>query len=83
MIATIRASADPDTARTALMGEFELSEIQAQAILAMPLQRLTGLERDKIKEELAEIKVEIEQLRAILADERLLLNLIIEELEAI
>ena len=83
IVALIRASASPDAARASLMTRFTLSEIQAREILNMRLQRLTGLERDKIKAELEEVRTEIQRLRAILADERLLLNLIIEEMTAI
>ena len=80
VIALIRSSRTPDDARQGLMAEFGLSEIQATEILNMRLQRLTGLEREKIEEELAEVQAEISRLKAILADERLLLNLIIDEL---
>ena len=83
VIATIRASADPDTARTALMGEFELSEIQAQAILAMPLQRLTGLERDKIEEEYKELVETIAQLRHVLENRDEQMRILKGELEEI
>jgi DNA gyrase subunit A len=80
IIALIRASADPSSAREGLMAQFSLSERQAQAILDMRLQKLTGLERDKILAELAEIRTEIERLRAILADEDKMMALIKEEL---
>lgn len=83
VIATIRASADPDTARTALMGEFELSEIQAQAILAMPLQRLTGLERDKIEEEYKELVESIARLKHILENRDEQMRILKEELAEI
>ncbi len=69
VIALIRASETPDTARDGLMSTFGLSEIQARAILDMRLQRLTGLERDKIREEHAELMKLIEHLKAVLADE--------------
>jgi len=81
VIRTIRASADPATAKRALMEGFGLSEAQSQAILEMRLQRLTALERDKILAEYREVKALIERLRAILADERLVLDIIIGELE--
>ncbi len=80
IIALIRASADPDAARTGLMTQFELSEDQANAILRMRLQKLTGLERDKVLAELEEIRTEIERLRAILADEEKMMALIKDEL---
>ncbi|HNY03139.1 MAG TPA: DNA topoisomerase 4 subunit A, partial [Bacteroidales bacterium] len=71
VIALIRASKTPDDARTGLMETFGLSEIQAKAILEMRLQRLTGLERDKIREEYAEIMKLIEYLTHVLGDESL------------
>ena len=80
VIALIRASADPEAARFGLCDQFGLSERQAQAILDMRLQKLTGLERDKILQELAEIMLEIERLRGILADEGELMELIKAEL---
>ena len=70
-------------ARDGLMTEFGLSQIQAQAILDMQLQRLTGLERQKILDELAELLKTIERLRAILASERLLMQIIVDELRAV
>jgi DNA gyrase subunit A len=69
VISLIRNSKDPDEARNGLMEKFALSEIQARAILDMRLQRLTGLERDKITEEYKQIKALIEELNAILASE--------------
>ena len=71
VIKLIRASQTPDEAREGLMKEFGLSEIQSRAILDMRLQRLTGLERDKIREEHAELMKTIAYLKAILADEGL------------
>jgi DNA gyrase subunit A len=65
------------------MTQFELSQIQAQAILDMQLQRLTGLERQKILDELAELLQTIERLRAILASDRLLMQIIVDELKAV
>ena len=65
------------------MTQFGLSQIQAQAILDMQLQRLTGLERQKILDELAELLKTIERLRAILASERLLMQIIVDELKAV
>ena len=70
MITLIRASKSPAEARDGLMTQFKLSQIQAQAILDMQLQRLTGLERQKILDELAELMKTIERLRAILSSER-------------
>src|SRR5262245_66652764 len=63
------------------MGQFGLSQIQAQAMLDMQRQRLTGLERQKILDELAELLKTIERLRAILASERLLMQIIVDELK--
>ena len=80
VIALIRASADPEAARFGLCDQFGLSELQAQAILDMRLQKLTGLERDKILEELEAIMAEIARLRGILGDEGQLMTLIKEEL---
>ena len=83
VITTIRASHTPQEARSRLMESFALSEVQAQAILDMRLQKLTGLERDKVVEEYKELMELIEQLRAILASDRLVLEKIRKELEAI
>ena len=69
VIALIRGSKDPDEARLGLMTNFNLSEIQARAILDMRLQRLTGLERDKITEEYKQIKELIDELNSILASD--------------
>ncbi|HEY0743076.1 MAG TPA: DNA gyrase subunit A [Chryseosolibacter sp.] len=80
VIALIRSSADPDTARTGLMTQFNLSEIQAKAILDMRLQRLTGLERDKIQEEYKEVKALIDRLNEILAHESVRMQIIKDEL---
>jgi len=80
VIRLIRASADPDTARAGLMSQFGLSEKQAQAILDMRLQRLTALERDKIESEYAELARLIEYLRAVLASERMVMQIIRREL---
>lgn len=81
VIEIIRASPDAETARNGLMATFGLSERQTQAILDMRLQKLTGLERDKIVAELAELRLEVERLREILADESKLLAVIRSELE--
>jgi DNA gyrase subunit A len=83
VITLIRASKSPAEARDGLMTQFSLSQIQAQAILDMQLQRLTGLERQKILDELAELLKTIERLRAILASERLLMQIIVDELKGI
>lgn len=80
VIALIRASKTPDEAKEGLMSKFDLSEVQAKAILDMRLQKLTGLEREKIKEEYAELQKLIEYLRSILEDEVLRMNIIKEEL---
>ncbi len=83
VIALIRGSRDPKLAKDGLMSNFRLSEIQAQAILDMRLQRLTGLERDKILQEHRETVELIAQLRAILADEKEIYKIILEELKQI
>src|SRR5262249_23535872 len=83
VIKLIRGSKTVPEARGGLVTGFGLSEIQAQAILDMQLQRLTGLERQKILDELGELLKTIERLRAILASERLLMQIIIEELKAV
>jgi DNA gyrase subunit A len=83
VIALIRAAANPGAARDGLMTEFGLSQIQAQAILDMQLQRLTGLERQKILDELAELLKLIERLLAILSSDRLLMQIIVEDLRRI
>jgi DNA gyrase subunit A len=80
IIALIRRSKTPDEARTALMKNYPLSEIQAQAILDMKLQRLTGLEREKIVKEFGDTLKEIERLKAIIGSEALVSNIIKEEL---
>ncbi|MGB1266521.1 MAG: DNA gyrase subunit A [Schleiferiaceae bacterium] len=80
VIKLIRASATPDEARTGLMSEFKLSEIQAKAILDMRLQKLTGLERDKIKAEYEELMKTIDYLKSILSDKALRMQIIKDEL---
>jgi DNA gyrase subunit A len=82
VITLIRGSRNPAEAREGLMTQFGLSQIQAQAILDMQLQRLTGLERQKILAELAELLKTIERLLAILESERLLMQIVIDELRA-
>lgn len=83
VISIIRGSRNGQEAKVALMEEFELTDIQAQAILDMRLQRLTGLERDKIEEEYLALIKEIARLKEILASERILLNLIKQEMTEI
>src|SRR5207253_6731288 len=83
VITLIRGSKNPAEARDGLMTQFGLSQIQSQAILDMQLQRLTGLERQKILDELAELLKTIERLRVILASERLLMQIIIDELKGV
>lgn len=80
VIKTIRASKTQDEAEKALIAKFKLSEIQAKAILAMQLRRLTGLEREAIENELTELLALIEKLEGILADEQEILNIIKTEL---
>jgi DNA gyrase subunit A len=83
VITLIRGSKTVAEARDGLMTTFGLSLLQSQAILDMQLQRLTGLERQKILDELAELLKTIERLRAILASERLLMQIIVDELKAV
>ena len=83
VIALIRSSKSPGEARGGLITQFGLSQIQAQAILDMQLQRLTGLERQRILDELAELLQVIERLMAILSSERLLTQIIVDELRAL
>ena len=80
VITTIRESQTADIARTSLMDGFKLSEKQAQAILDLRLQRLTGLEREKIEEEYQEVLKKIEWLKSVLADESKIMAIIKEEL---
>ncbi len=83
VIKIIKESKSDQIAKDKLMTRFELSEIQADSILEMKLRRLTGLERDKIENELAELLKEIERLRAILSSEKLVENIIKDELTEI
>jgi DNA gyrase subunit A len=83
VIALIRSAADPASAKAGLMDDFSLSERQAQAILDMRLQRLTGLERDKIIDEYAELKKTIAHLEAVLGSEEMVADIVIDELEQI
>src|SRR5210317_2411736 len=80
VIKLIRASATVDEAKSGLMSEFKLSDIQAKAILEMRLQKLTGLERDKIKAEYEELMKTIEYLKSILGDKSLRMAIIKDEL---
>ncbi|MCS6973708.1 MAG: DNA gyrase subunit A [Cyclobacteriaceae bacterium] len=81
VIALIRNSKDPEVAKNGLMQRFSLTEIQAKAILDMRLQRLTGLEREKIQQEYKEVKELIAKLTAILGDEKLRMQIIKDELK--
>ena len=83
VISTIRSSRTGEIAKAALMEGFKLSDKQAQAILDLRLQRLTGLERDKIEEEYQEILKKIDWLKSVLADEGKILAIIKEELTAV
>jgi DNA gyrase subunit A len=83
IIALIKASASRDEASQKLQKFYELSEIQAKAILEMQLQRLTGLEKEKILAELAEVQILITRLQAILSSEKLLLDVIKDELREV
>jgi DNA gyrase subunit A len=80
VIKLIRASKTPDEAKTGLMANFNLSELQAKAILAMRLQQLTGLERDKLKQEYDELMKLIAYLNSILEDDNLCMKIIKDEL---
>jgi DNA gyrase subunit A len=83
VIELIRSSPDVPAAKSGLMQAFALSDLQAQAILDMRLQRLTGLERDKIKDEYAELQKTIAWLKSVLEDDRKLMGVIKEELAKI
>ena len=83
VIKLIRGSKTVPEAREGLITQFSLSQIQAQAILDMQLQRLTGLERQKILDEMAELLKTIERLRAILGSEKLLMQIIVDELKEV
>jgi DNA gyrase subunit A len=83
VITLIRSSRNPAEAKVGLITRFGLSDVQSQAILDMQLQRLTGLERQKILDELAELMKLIERLRAILANQQLLLQIVVDELKAV
>lgn len=83
VIALIRGSKTPEDARTGLMERFELSEVQARAILDMRLQKLTGLERDKLRAEYDELMATINRLKEILANKELRMQIIKDELQEI
>src|SRR5579884_3810070 len=83
VIALIRGSRDPETARAGLVERFELTAVQAQAILQLTLSRLTALEADKIKKEYADLLERIKELREILGDEQRINGLIKDELQEI
>jgi DNA gyrase subunit A len=83
VIALIRGSRTVPEARDGLIREFGLSPLQAQAILDMQLQRLTGLERQKILDEMADLLKTIERLRAILASDTLLMQIVVDEMRAV
>jgi len=83
VIKLIRGSKSPAEAREGLMTSFKLSQLQAQAILDMQLQRLTGLERQKIVDELVELLKTIERLRAILSSDVLLMQVVLSELKEV
>ena len=83
VIKLIRASKSPQEAREGLIRQFEFSQIQAQAILDMQLQRLTGMEREKILEELENLKRRIAELKEILASEKMLKSVVIKELKEV
>jgi DNA gyrase subunit A len=83
IIELVKKAKDREVARDGLMARFGLSEIQAKAILEMQLQRLTGLERQKILDELAEVQKTIGRLREILASEKVLLEVVVQELKEV
>jgi DNA gyrase subunit A len=83
VVAVIKTSADTATARTTLMGRFELTDVQANAILEMPLRRLTGLEVTKIREELAGLEATIAELEGYLSDPAAMRGLVRDELQVV
>jgi DNA gyrase subunit A len=83
IIETIRSSADPKEAKSRLMADFSLTDVQAQAILDMRLQRLTGLEREKIQSEYQELLKSISQYKAILESPAMVLQIIKDEMKQI
>lgn len=83
IIELIRSSSDPKEAKNRLMGEFDFSDAQAQAILDMKLQRLTGLEREKINNELSALKKDIAHYKAILESQKMVMDIIKDETKLI
>jgi DNA gyrase subunit A len=83
VVELIRRSRDPEEARIGLMNQFELTEVQAREILSMRLQRLTGLEREKILEEMAQLRITIARLEELLSNRDKLIALIVSELEEV
>ena len=83
VIALIRGSADPDAARDGLIGQFDLTRVQAQAILDLRLQRLTALEADKLRQEHGDVVERIKELREILGDEQRVRDILKDELSEI
>ena len=83
IITLIRGSETPAEAKIALVGQFQFTDRQAQAILDMRLQRLTGLEREKLAEEFEQLSREIARLKQVLADEKLLMGVTVNELQDI
>jgi len=83
VIALIRASKTVELARKGLISKFQLSKIQAQAILDLQLQKLTGLEREKIQKEYQELLKLIKKLRQILKSEKMILDIIVDELNQV
>ena len=83
VIALIKKSKNPEEARAGLIKRFSMSEIQAQAVLDMRLQRLTGLERDKIIEEYKEVMILIGKLQEVLASEKIIMGIVSSEIEEI
>jgi DNA gyrase subunit A len=83
VISLIRKSRNAAEARAGLIGSFQLTPIQAQAVLDMQLQRLTGLERQKILDELAELVKTIDRLRAVLSSDALVIGIVLDELKAV
>ncbi len=83
VIALIRGAASPETARQGLMEQFELSELQANAILDMRLQRLTQLEQDKLSQEYSDVIAKIAHLRTVLGSDEMVRNIIKQEIEEI
>ena len=83
IIKLIRSSRTPEDARNGLISNFDLSEVQAKAILDLRLQKLTGLEMDKIKDEHAEIMKKIESLKEILSNEDLRYSLLVDDLQEV